>query len=464
MSVETSERAERRGKASGATNASYKDDGRPHSDVPGVSWYLNRKKWIGTVKEKLKRTTSGGRTLRSTAGYEGHDACVAALKVLRAEVDAMYATATAGWADEDPLTRGLALGPTDAADAEAKTVYWRPNHMKGHRPRRVVSRSHGKQGYQWRSACDLCEMPADASVKEVSFCHAHMPAEHRSAGGGKKCLDVTKNPNAGKLMCICARCESTLLTAKRQKSKGGIGICASCEATVRVEAAEVGAEPPAASQRWEDLVLDRLIPLVGEDPEMRDDHRSMLGELRKRAGHLTRKRRHGETACDTEHRRRPDLLYVLRHSVTARLVACISVEVDEYSHFDRDTACELAKVDDTRHALQTLGQREGFGPDAGHCRPDIAAPFYYVFKMNPNACDGGAIIRLDERIAVLAARVRAVFALDREDLLARALEGESVKPIVECLFHHRQKAAHHLAAFEEQGRSGNWNYMGNATC
>ena len=441
-----------------------KNDGRPHSVEPGVHFFKKTKKWVAAVTDVLEKDRKGKPKLVS-AGHFLHEAdAIAARRALAEQIDTKFWTTVQGWARADPLTKDLPLAPLDPADGEPGTVYWRPNHLDGHRPFRVVRRADGKEGAKWFRACNVCAKGRDNTVRTVHFCCTHMPEEHRTSYRQDK-RDVTKNPNAGNLVIICSRCCNIQLDAKRWETKGGNGLCAGCEATLKEEAADAGAAAPPKSQSWEDHVLDKLIPLVGEPYEMRDDHKAMLGVLRQR-GRITRHRkaRADEPDCDTNHRRRPDLLYVLRHPETGRIIACVSVEIDEHSHADRTTECELAKVDETREALQAWGQREGFTDDrAGHGRPDIAAPFYYVFKLNPNACDCTPTVRLDARIALLAARVKAVFALDRDELLDRALESESRAPIVECLFHHSARAAHHLAAFAAEGASTNWDWRGNTT-
>ena len=136
---------------------------------------------------------------------------------------------------------------------------------------------------------------------------------------------------------------------------GGNGFCVGCEVLLKTEAAVAGSEPPPPNKRWEDVVLDDLIPRVVDEHgmkrpyESRDDHRHMLGS--------NKRTRSGE--CDTAHQRRPDLLYVVREPVDSRIVAFLSVEVDEDSHCDRDPNCEGGKIDETFQALTKLAQTEG---------------------------------------------------------------------------------------------------------
>ena len=456
------------------TLAISKQDGRPHSAEPGVTFNVQKKKWKVFVQDVLERGPNGKPKKVYGGSFLLEADAIAAKRALEAKIDANFWTTVEAWARDDPLTKDLPLGPVNPADSVRRTVYWRPNAKNGHRPHRVVVTTAGEVGAKWTPACDKCPSIADSMLrkkKNLCFCAAHMSEDDRASVVSYKQTrtDVTVNENAGARMDVCSRCAIVRLGPKRHESKGGCGLCAGCEEIVKQEASANGSSaPPPASKRWEDVVLDKLIPLVGEPIEMRDEPKAMLGELRKRGGIGTRRHRKSradEPGCDTSHQRRPDLLYALRHPKTARIVACVSVEVDEHSHIDRETRCEKSKVDDTREAIHAWGQREGFTDDrAGHARPDIAAPFYYVFKLNPNACDCSPVVRLDDRIALVAERVKAVFALNRDELLQRALQSESMVPIVECFFHHSAKAAHHLAAFAEQGASGNWDYRGNVTC
>ena len=105
------------------------------------------------------------------------------------------------------------------------------------------------------------------------------------------------------------------------------------------------------------------------------------------------------------HQRRPDLLYVVREPVDSRMVAFLSVEVDEDSHCDRKPSCEGDKIDGTIQAVTQLAQKEGCSPGAA-ARHDARAPFGLFLKFNPNACDVG-LFTLDQRIDVLVRRCNA---------------------------------------------------------
>ena len=262
------------------------------------------------------------------------------------------------------------------------------------------------------------------------------------------------NPNAGAQSDVCSRCCSVIISTKRTVNAGGIGICASCEETLKSEAAEAGTDAPPTSKSWEDHCLDELAALVTHPPEMRDSMTQTLGS--------SLKRRRGE--CDTTKQRRPDLLYLLRHADDARIAACILVEIDEHSHFDSNYTpeCELGKIDDTFQALCKLGQRDGFAhADAGHARPDVAMPVCYFFKLNPNAFDGPTRVSLPARLRLLADRVRALHAQPRASFFDMAMRGEAARPIVETFFYHSLQGARHLTALAEAGEARAIDWRGN---
>jgi len=72
-----------------------------------------------------------------------------------------------------------------------------------------------------------------------------------------------------------------------QVKNGGNGFCVGCDVLLKTEAAVAGSEPPPPTKRWEDVVLDALIPRVVDDHgmkrpyESRDDHRHMLGSNKR---------------------------------------------------------------------------------------------------------------------------------------------------------------------------------------
>jgi hypothetical protein len=104
------------------------------------------------------------------------EACAQATEALRARLDGEYWAEMERRAAADPLTRDLPRGPEDAADAEERVVYWRPNENNDHMPYRAVCGRHGKRGWGWCRACVEC---ASETQGTTDYCVAH--------GGGKRC-------------------------------------------------------------------------------------------------------------------------------------------------------------------------------------------------------------------------------------------------------------------------------------
>ena len=266
------------------------------------------------------------------------------------------------------------------------------------------------------------------------------------------------NPNFAKTAAGCSNQCGILIAPKRKVKNGGNGLCSGCEVLLKTEAAVAGSEPPPPNKRWEDVVLDALIPRVLDEHgmkrpyESRDDHRHMLGS--------NKRRRSGE--CDTAHQRRPDLLYVVREPVDSRIVAFLSVEVDEDSHCDRDPNCEGGKIDETFQALTQLAQTEGCSKGAA-ARHDARAPFGLFLKFNPNACDVG-LFTLNQRIDVLVKRCNAFLSQPVSFFTEAAIRREAMLPQVETMFYHSNRGnSAAILALLEQSNGSHLRWLGN-TC
>ena len=218
------------------------------------------------------------------------------------------------------------------------------------------------------------------------------------------------------------------------------------------EARDAGVAVPLKGARWEDVFLDGtdkfegLCALVTDEDgvvvsyEMRDDMKSMLG--------ANRKRRRGE--CDTDHQRRPDVLWIVRDADN-RIVAAVMVEVDEHSHTDRTPECEGGKVCDTFTAICNLAQTEGKGRLAVARNGVVRMPYVLFLRVNPNACDapGGGSIRIETRICVVAEKVRAFLRTPHAEFHRRADAGSTMLPHVECFYYHTRDGAKNLALYRE---------------
>jgi hypothetical protein len=297
------------------------------------------------------------------------------------------------------------------------------------------------------------------------YCAAHVPSADRcpcTDGGGLRvncpiCRDKDAEAS-GKVACQllqnCSACLTTPLANKRTLCRGGTGLCASCEARDAQRAREAGVAP-SKGKRIEETCLEMLIPLVPHPYESKDSMTHMLGSTPS-----GKRKRRGED-CDTTKKRRPDLLYVLRHPETARIVCCIDVEIDEDSHAHYPSDCELGRCDDVFQSMANNAQREGFTSDrAGHARRDATHPIVFVLKLNPNAFNAPKRVPLEHRIHALADRINEIFDLDRDELLDAVVRGdaETLVPHVELLYYHSKHAAHHLAAYEKARREGRLFY------
>ena len=484
------EPAKRKMRGHGNTNARRNPD-TPQSAHMGVVWCPDRKKWRGSLRDKLKKTASGRPKHVKTASFpaDQEEACARATEALRARIDGEYWAEMERRAAADPLTRGLPRGPDDAADAEEGNVYWRPNEHNNHMPHRVV-RAHPGGIWIWVRACAECAAVA-INVKfgggTSLYCRGHLPSADRCPHGGgalRVHCQICRAEDAeaagkvaGKLTAWCARCQDSKLSPKRLVIHGGNGLCASCEATLTEEAREAGAEglAPAKGKSWEDLCLDKLEKLVPHPREMRDSMTHMIGSLLSKKRKVRAVRAGGIGAlggaagqdCDTTKQRRPDLLYVLRHPETGRIVCCVVVEIDEHSHSNSNytTSCELGRCDDLHQALSIHAQREGFTDDRrGHGNPDAVRPVLHVLKLNPNACDATPkTMKLERRIQVLADRVNAIFARPRQELLeaVQRNDAEVLIPRVELFYYHTKQAARHIQGYEEAHAQGRLFYAGN---
>jgi hypothetical protein len=157
----------------------------------------------------------------------------------------------------------------------------------------------------------------------------------------------------------------------------GIVMCAECD--------------PCVPQRIEKIVVPLLISQTHPPSALDDVHFGGIG-------------------CDAAPRR-PDTLWLGQDRV-------VSLEIDERSHEDRITSCELAKMHDQFVAWQAL---------VG------CVPVFYV-RFNPDAFDGG-IVSLEERIRVAARRVNELLTMD-------VAAFTTLVPHVEFLYYHSNAKPH----------------------
>ena len=176
---------------------------------------------------------------------------------------------------------------------------------------------------------------------------------------------------------FCHGCCDTRLSPLRKRNK--ITVCAKCD--------------PRVPQRIEKIVVPLLLAQIDHPVSAQDDTT------------------YGGNGCDAV-KRRPDLLWL-------GLDRVVSLEVDEHSHKDRSTSCELGKMHDQFVAWQTL-----IG----------CVPVFYV-RFNPDEFDGGRI-SLDDRVCAVARRVNELLTMD-------VSECSSLVPHVEFHYYH-SSAQHHM--------------------
>jgi len=97
----------------------------------------------------------------------------------------------------------------------------------------------------------------------------------------------------------------------------------------------------------------------------------------------------------------------------------VTLEIDEHSHRDRTTSCELGKMHDQFVAWQTL-----LG----------SVPVFYI-RFNPDEYDGQRTL-LDDRVSAVAQRVNELLTMD-------VTVCSSLVPHVEFFYYH-SNAQHHM--------------------
>ena len=415
-------------------------------------------KYIGEVGDSVHAARNPGseQKHRYTALFATVEEAVEARDEMKATMQSEFNAIVLDRVAKDPLVRDLEEGPDDAADATPRRAYWRCNHNTSFEPKRMVAVKSGKQGFKWIAACLHCP-PDDASmsmtnkgtVNEEPACIAHgARCPHGRSPG--KCMECTHGI-AGKPLPphFCSQGCGIIIGRKRQRTTGGNGLCCNCEERLKREAIEAG-DPdslPRRSQRWEDTFFEKMLPLVTDAKgevvpyEERDDFKNMLGS--------NKQRRIGE--CDTEHQRRPDCMWSVRGS-DLFVYAIVVVEVDEYSHSDRNPVCESARVQDIQVCYTKLAQEEGRESDLDATREgEIAPPQVYVLRVNPNVCDApGAVIPMQTRAQVVADRVSELLRTPAEVFRQMWKADRQMLAHVELYYYHSKSAKRLLDHYDEK--------------
>jgi len=455
-----------------------KSDESKKSQYAGVYWQKLHAKWRGITSDVLaNRSKSNAKTnnakLLYTKGFDDEHECYQALQALQKQIDDENNAIWAEQASKDPLTSNVERAPDDIREAEKGTAYWKPNQNNNQLPTRMVVAENKSQkaGFAWKLCCqhlsnvdglgDCCSManssPPDGKSR---FCISH--------GGGCVHGRLFNTCNEccplGKYSRLCRNC-NCIISVKRALSKGGPGICSKCESNFKSKAAENGASQEEVKKMFkgvktEDLVFDTLAPLIVDSEtgeripyEMRDDFKHMLGSDKRR----------NRGQCNTEHQRRPDLMFVVRSKTTNRILAFVFIEVDEECHEVRTTDCELGKMDDTFQACATLAQEEGKARLAKFSKDHEHIPLVYTFKFNPDAAGMGTKVRfpLKERVQVLASKVNSLLNKPDSYFTETLSEEDRCVPWFELLYYKPDNK--HLLEFQRRKEAGwDWKFLGNS--
>jgi hypothetical protein len=437
------------------------------SKYEGVYWHKRRQKWYFRIfTNRLTGKTS------STKHYKDEDECFEAYTAAKARETSEFEAEMAERKAANRLLDGLERAPAKANNALEKTVYWHVD--KRTKPKYVPYRAV-RCGKKYKIACETCNQNAQPNAKgeRPRFCISHGGGGATTCKCGRarsRCREC--NPNVTNMVSNCYSCGARLYV-KRRTTNGGNGLCSPCDAHLNEQAAASGSAPPPKGKKTEDVVLDQLEPLVVDadgdiiEKEMRDDFSNILGSLFEDVvdggGRKLRKRKRGQEDCGTTTFRRPDMLYVVRERENGRIVAALSVEVDEDSHKGRKFGCETGKVEDTYQALQKLAAGEG-ASRLSHtgARADAQLIYYQVFKFNPDACDLGFFKR-DERIAVLAKACREFLTRDPAEYQALSAAGQCLVPHVKCFYYHSNASSEEGKVYLDEfpKLAPQWDWQGN---
>jgi len=421
--------------------------GLPHSEFPGVTWDARRGKWMGKVCDRSVRVGKNSKKIH-VGCFADERACAEACATKRAEVDAAIAAKLHAMAQELEHTRGLPLRPSNPADAEPQTAYYGEKRLgvrgsgepKAFGPTRLVRVASKSKpgGFEFTPCCianlDSGEPCTSQTTNDRKHCDRH--------GGGFKAGEGRGNS-------FCTHCKTMHIGPKRQPLHGGSGLCVTCEAHLKAEAAANGAEAPLKpNQRWEEVVFEQLLPLItyadGKTPcppDQRDERKG--GGL----GTSSTKKRRRE--CNTTTNRFPDCLWVLRDE-SARAVLVVIVEVDEHSHGDRKPACESGKLDDTFQALQDRLAKEGAARGAVARHDATMVPIVTV-RLNPNAYNK-RVVKLADRVEATAALVNSYLHMDAEAIATL----QTHAPILHILYYHTKQGAENLTHYAAKAALAGW--------
>ena len=420
----------------------------PRSEYPGVTWHPTKSKWHGYLYDRSER--AGKYPKKIFVGlFVDERACADAVAAKKVEVEKSIAAKLHAMAQALAHTRDLPLIPAKAADAEPHIAYY-GEKQKG---TKGEAKAFGPQRYMRVAA-----KSKPGGCQYLPRCHANLdsgaPCTHQASTeiGSVFCFTHGGAPKAGEgpLYHYCSVCRTQRIHPKRMLRNDGNGMCVTCEAQRKAEAAANGAATPIkANERWETVVFKQLLPLIKYadgtpfPPDQRDE--------RKGGGLGTSKSQKRRRECDTTTNRFPDCMWVARDE-RARAVLVVIVEVDEHSHTTRDPECETGKIDDTFQSLQDKLAKEGAARGAV-ARHDAEMIPIVTIRMNPNAYDKEHV-KLADRVKAVAAVVRAYLHMDAET--RDALQTHA--PIVHVMYYHTKEGAKNLARYATWATQAGWEY------
>ena len=180
-------------------------------------------------------------------------------------------------------------------------------------------------------------------------------------------------------------CFTTRLDGRRIS----LGICAGCE--------------PNMPERIEIIFGNMIIEAFGYEPNVKDKTLAT------------------GSACNGLQNRRPDLLWVYPGKVA------VVLEIDEDSHVDRESSCELRKISEQNEAIQLL--------EGCECIP------VFTIRVNPDAYDGGNVTK-KERAEKVAGLLRDIIHGVHE------YEQNGYMKMIFCYYH--SKSRHHIDAHKAE--------------
>jgi hypothetical protein len=288
------------------------------SDTPGVRWDSEKKRWTGTIYDRLTLKTIH----TSSPTYFVHEKdCADAVKKLRVAEEARFEAEMTNRVAANPKLAGLPRAPKDPKDAEKGTVYWHVHKESKYVPYRAIVT--GSQTNEYHRACEECHQMALSNVPKGPATHC---IQH---GGGKRCLGPLG----------CTECPLGLSAEKGKKDvydgRCVRCFCASFPDDPRAQAARSSVH---AKERAVVAVLKECFPDYNWTFDKSFVHRPVVVGVR--------------TRC------RPDARFTQNDRV-------IIVEIDEYSH--RSYLCAKEREREQSFVLQNRNKTVvmiRFNPDA----------------------------------------------------------------------------------------------------